>query len=123
MLACATCLAATQCDARWTDNKPSAACCLVACVFRRGGNWRGAAGSASQSGGVFGESPPSNHVGWLMGATPPEMNGLYGTSPLYGGSGGSSGKRGGYLSSSPRGGAAHPSECVGQPWLRCCALG
>lgn len=47
-----------------------------------------------------------------MGATPPEMNGLYGTSPLYGGSGGSSGKRGGYLSSSPRGGAAHPSECV-----------
>jgi hypothetical protein len=57
---------------------------------------------------VFGESPPSNHVGWLMGATPPEMNGLYGTSPLYGGSGGSSGKRGGYLSSSPRG--AHPSR-------------
>lgn len=74
----------------------------------RGGNWRGAAGSVGQSGGVFGESPPSNHVGWLMGATPPEMNGLYGSSPLYGGSGGSSGKRGGYLSSSPRG--AHPSR-------------
>lgn len=54
------------------------------------------------SGGIFGESPPSNHVGWLMGATPPEINGLYGTSPLYGGSGGSSGKRGGFLGSSPR---------------------
>jgi hypothetical protein len=88
--------------------------CAYVSLVCRGGNWRGAAGSASQSGGVFGESPPSNHVGWLMGATPPEMNGLYGTSPLYGGSGGSSGKRGGYLSSSPRGGAAgHPSECAG----------
>ena len=55
------------------------------------------------SGGIFGESPPSNHVGWLMGATPPEMNGLYGSSPLYGGSGGSGGKRGGFLGTSPRG--------------------
>jgi hypothetical protein len=39
------------------------------------------------------------------------MNGLYGSSPLYGGSGGSSGKRGGFLSSSPRGGM-HPGKCL-----------
>eukprot|EP00878_Enallax_costatus_P026342 GHUV01028269.1.p1 GENE.GHUV01028269.1~~GHUV01028269.1.p1 ORF type:complete len:443 (+),score=159.31 GHUV01028269.1:30-1331(+) len=71
-----------------------------------GGGWRagGGGGGGGQGGGVFGESPPSHHVGWLMGATPPEMNGLFGTSPLFGsaGSGGGSGKRSGVLGSSPR---------------------
>eukprot|EP00798_Chlamydomonas_sp_ICE-L_P015187 gene15187-21262_t len=31
--------------------------------------------------GFSGESPTSNSVGWLMGATPPDSNGLLGTSP------------------------------------------
>ncbi|KAL6752330.1 hypothetical protein V8C86DRAFT_2756979 [Haematococcus lacustris] len=30
---------------------------------------------------VSGESPPSHSIGWLMGATPPDSNGLLGTSP------------------------------------------
>eukprot|EP00983_Pelagomonas_calceolata_P103750 1158947-Pelagomonas_calceolata.AAC.5 len=29
----------------------------------------------------LGESPPSHEVGWLMGATPPESNGMLGSSP------------------------------------------
>jgi hypothetical protein len=106
--------------------------------------WRGGAGGGPGGGpGVFGESPPSsNHIGWLMGATPPEVNGLYGTSPLYVGSGGSGGggglvgsaKRSGgvgpgsFLGSSPRmgtGGVGESQECV---WMRlllrphCCQL-
>jgi hypothetical protein len=48
-----------------------------------------------------------------MGATPPEMNGLYGTSPLFGsaGSAAGSGKRsGGVLGSSPRTGGGSGSH-------------
>lgn len=43
-----------------------------------------------------------------MGATPPEMNGLFGTSPVFGsaGSGFGSAKRSGVLGSSPRTGSA-----------------
>ncbi|WIA17331.1 hypothetical protein OEZ85_014194 [Tetradesmus obliquus] len=77
-----------------------------------GGGWR----SGNQGGGVFGESPPSHHVGWLMGATPPEMNGLYGTSPLFGsaGSAAGSGKRAsGLLGSSPRTGFGGPGSHAG----------
>lgn len=50
---------------------------------------------------VFGESPPTNAVGWLMGATPPEGNGLYGTSP--GAMAGSYSRKGALAGSSPRG--------------------
>mmetsp|Transcript_18869 Transcript_18869/g.40632 ORF Transcript_18869/g.40632 Transcript_18869/m.40632 type:complete len:962 (+) Transcript_18869:284-3169(+) len=49
---------------------------------------------------VQGESPPSNSVGWLMGATPPDSNGLFGTSP---GSSYRSNRGHGILGSSPRG--------------------
>ncbi|KAI8477097.1 MAG: hypothetical protein J3K34DRAFT_381829 [Monoraphidium minutum] len=49
----------------------------------------------------MGESPPSHHVGWLMGATPPDGNGLMGTSPLLGGS---VGRHGALFGSSPRAG-------------------
>lgn len=47
--------------------------------------------------GAFGESPPSNAVGWLLGATPPDSNGLYGSSP-----GSGSYTRRSVLGSSPR---------------------
>jgi hypothetical protein len=30
---------------------------------------------------ILGESPPSHSVGWLMGSTPPDGSGLYGSSP------------------------------------------
>jgi hypothetical protein len=30
---------------------------------------------------ILGESPPSNSVGWLMGSTPPNGDGLFGSSP------------------------------------------
>jgi hypothetical protein len=33
---------------------------------------------------MMGESPPSNHVGWLMGATPPDGNGFLASPPLGG---------------------------------------
>ena len=73
----------------------------------------GRVGSYSNRQGLLGESPPSNHVGWLMGTTPPELNGLYGSSPLGGGSGGrrsggvgSWGQHAGVLGSSPRGHSA-----------------
>jgi la-related protein 1 len=56
---------------------------------------------------LFGESPPSNHVGWLMSATPPEMNGLFGTSPL-GGSGGRRSGAGSYSGMGSGGGGGHP---------------
>jgi la-related protein 1 len=76
--------------------------------------WR-SGGGGGHGGGVFGESPPSHHVGWLMGATPPELNGLYGSSPLYGsaGSGGAGSAKqrssGSILGSSPRiGGSGGP---------------
>lgn len=64
--------------------------------------------SAGKRGGVMGESPPSNSVGWLMGATPPDNNGmLMGTSP------GSFSSRGRHmnaaLGSSPRTGSLSSS--------------
>lgn len=43
-------------------------------------NSHGSKRSVNQ-GGITGESPPSHSVGWLMGATPPDGNGLFGTSP------------------------------------------
>lgn len=57
---------------------------------------------------ITGESPPSNSVGWLMGATPPEHNSmLLGTSP------GSFSSRGRHmanmLGSSPRTGSLSSS--------------
>jgi la-related protein 1 len=77
----------------------------------------GRVGSYGHRQGLLGESPPSNHVGWLMGTTPPELNGLFGSSPLGGGSGGRRSGGGSWganvgavLGSSPRG---HPAASLG----------
>uniref|UniRef100_A0A7S0RZZ7 HTH La-type RNA-binding domain-containing protein n=1 Tax=Chlamydomonas leiostraca TaxID=1034604 RepID=A0A7S0RZZ7_9CHLO len=64
--------------------------------------------TGGKRGGITGESPPSNSVGWLMGATPPDTNGmLLGSSP---GSYTSRGRHmGAALGSSPRTGSLSSS--------------
>lgn len=55
---------------------------------------------------LVGESPPTSSIGWLLGSTPPEPNGLYGSSP------GSYRSRHNFLGSSPRAGSLGTSAPI-----------